>query len=189
MSFPRNTSLSILLPPLSVGLLGLGYRLPNGTAIRRLELIMVWDVEYWHSELSSNGAPTGTSALLGPMCLPNVRLRSNGQRWQATLDAKSKGQPTDVHMQVFLTKLFRARYDLEMVVLRYAYAFDASEMANGARHPNGETDRDKAHVYRQLGATRNRKKKGVDLNDDINFEQVAQFIGAHVRADRHVSAG
>lgn len=54
---------------------------------------------------------------------------------------------------------------------------------------NGETDRDKAHVYRQLGATRNRKKRGVDLNDDINFEQVAQFVGAHVRADQHVPAG
>jgi hypothetical protein len=40
-----------------------------------------------------------------------------------------------------------------------------------------------------LGATRNRKKRGVDLNDDINFEQVAQFVGAHVRADQHVPAG
>jgi hypothetical protein len=123
------------------------------------------------------------------MCMPNVRLRSNGQQWQATVDAKSKGQPTDGHMQVFLTKLFRARHDLEMVVLRYAYAFDASGMANGARHPNGGTDRDKAHVYRQLGATRNSKKKGVDLNNDINFARVARFVGAHVRADRHAPAG
>jgi hypothetical protein len=102
---------------------------------------------------------------------------------------RTDGVPDKVHMQVFLTKLFRARHDLEMVILRYAYAFDASGMATGARYPNGKNDRDKAHVCRQMGAARNRKKKGVDLIDDINFEQVVQSVGAHVKADRHAPAG